>query len=660
MFGRLKQKLKEFTDSVTKKVDEKAVIVEDIESEPESGSDSGLPVSDEIEKTDEITTSQIKQAESSEIDDLSVASEISEIDKMSVASEISEIGEMSVASEIPKASVASETSEISKTSAASEISDISKVSVASETSEISKTSVASETSEISKTSVASETSEISKTSVASETSEISKAFVASETSEISELGESTKLNESTESIESAVAESEVSIGAAASGFTESIESTESSDETQKIEKAAPKVKTKDNSFMSKFKNIFSGKSQTTKKGEADKTDKKEKIDKETDLVIRSDIETDIETDIGTETIKAIESDVEVQKETAIKSDTEAGIKKEAEDSKTKLEKTESQLKSEKPAAVSAETAASSSKKTKKAGFFDKAKALFNREVILDEKDLEEPLFELEMALLESDLALSVCEAIINSVREELIGTHKKIGKNSSQFIEDALKKSILNVMSANVFDFDEYIKNKEGKTIHLAFVGINGTGKTTSVAKLAHRFKKQGYSVVLAAGDTFRAGAIDQIQIHADRLGVKLIRHHEGSDPAAVIYDALQYAKSHNIDILLSDTAGRMHTNLNLMSQLEKICRVSNPDLVIFVDEATAGNDAVERARQFSEAVEIDGSILTKLDADSKGGAAISIAYITQKPILFFGMGQEYDDLMKFDPEWFVNKLFED
>ena len=166
--------------------------------------------------------------------------------------------------------------------------------------------------------------------------------------------------------------------------------------------------------------------------------------------------------------------------------------------------------------------------------------------------------------------------------------------------------------------------------------------------------------MTIAAGDTFRAGAIDQIQIHADRLGIKVIKHQEGSDPAAVIYDALQYAKAHKSDVLLSDTAGRMHTNINLMAQLEKICRVSAPDLIIFVDEATAGNDAVLRASQFNDAVPISGTILTKLDADSKGGAAISIAYITQKPILFFGVGQSYDDLLKFDPEWFVEKIFED
>ncbi|MDV0447531.1 Signal recognition particle receptor FtsY [Methanosarcinaceae archaeon Ag5] len=311
--------------------------------------------------------------------------------------------------------------------------------------------------------------------------------------------------------------------------------------------------------------------------------------------------------------------------------------------------------------ITAETVNTKTGKKEKVGFFGRAKALvFDREVILDDDDLEGPLMDLQIALLESDLALSVTDAIVASVKDQLSGTRKKFGKNTGNIVEDALKTAILDVMSANTFDFDEFIESKKGTTAHIVFVGINGTGKTTSIAKIANRLQKQGKTVTIAAGDTFRAGAIDQIQIHADRLGVKTIRHQEGSDPAAVIYDALQYSKAHKIDVLLSDTAGRMHTNVNLMAQLEKICRVGNPDLVIFVDEATAGNDAVERASQYSDAVAISGTILTKLDADSKGGAAISIAYITQKPILFFGVGQNYDDLMKFDPVWFVNKIFED
>ncbi|MGP8320739.1 MAG: signal recognition particle-docking protein FtsY [Methanosarcinaceae archaeon] len=296
---------------------------------------------------------------------------------------------------------------------------------------------------------------------------------------------------------------------------------------------------------------------------------------------------------------------------------------------------------------------------KKIGFAKKAKSLmFEREVFLKESDLEGSLWELEMALLESDLAVSVAEAIVESVKNELVGTSKKIGRNTGNIVEQALKNAIYDVMSANTFDFDDFIKNTP-KPINVIFIGINGTGKTTSIAKISKRLKDMGYSVVIAAGDTFRAGAIDQIKIHAENIGVKLIKQPEGSDPAAVVYDAVRYAKGHGMDVVLSDTAGRMHTNVNLMTQLQKICRVNPPDLLIFVDEAVAGNDAVERASLFNDIVPIDGSILTKTDADAKGGSAISIAFITGKPILFLGMGQGYDDLQKFDPEWFVNQLFE-
>jgi signal recognition particle-docking protein FtsY len=346
-------------------------------------------------------------------------------------------------------------------------------------------------------------------------------------------------------------------------------------------------------------------------------------------------------------VKAVENAAAAEVEVEVKAAENTAAEKQETDVEKELE----------TAAPSFES--DSEKSTEKAGFFKKAKALiFDREVILDDGDLEGPLMELEIALLESDLALSVTDAIVASVKEQLNGTRKRLGKNTGSIVEDALKNAILEVMSANVFDFDEFLKERSDKTVHIAFVGINGTGKTTSIAKIANRLQKAGYSVAIAAGDTFRAGAIDQIQIHADRLGIKTIRHQEGSDPAAVIYDGLQYAKAHKVNVLLSDTAGRMHTNVNLMAQLEKICRVSSPDLILFVDEATAGNDAVERASQFNAAVPIDGTILTKLDADSKGGAAISIAYITQKPILFFGVGQEYDDLMKFDPKWFVDQVF--
>lgn len=295
----------------------------------------------------------------------------------------------------------------------------------------------------------------------------------------------------------------------------------------------------------------------------------------------------------------------------------------------------------------------------KPGILDKIKAaVLEQEFIIDEKSLHDHLWELEMALLESDVALPVAEKIVESVKNELVGTRRKIGSDTGKIVETAIKNAIFKVISVDSFDFDELVK-KANKPVSIVFVGVNGTGKTTTIAKMAQRFKAQGYSVVIAAGDTFRAGAIEQIDRHAEALGIKLIKHQEGADPAAVIYDAIQFARAKHKDIVLADTAGRMHTNVNLMDQLKKVCRVNQPDLVIFVDEAVAGNDAVERAKLFNSAVAFNGSILTKADADSKGGAAISISYTTGKPILFLGVGQSYKDLVKFEPQWLLARLFE-
>ncbi|MEA1908454.1 MAG: signal recognition particle-docking protein FtsY [Euryarchaeota archaeon] len=289
---------------------------------------------------------------------------------------------------------------------------------------------------------------------------------------------------------------------------------------------------------------------------------------------------------------------------------------------------------------------------------EKAKTLvLERELILDEGDLKKSLDDLEIALLESDVAFPVVESIIDAIKQELIGAHKKIGANTGNIVETALRNALLSVMSKEMFDFDEFIANAP-KPVNIVFTGVNGTGKTTTIAKVASRLKENGYSVVVASGDTFRAGATEQIEVHAERIGVKLIKHQHGGDPAAVIYDAMQHATAQHRDVVLADTAGRLHTNINLMDQLGKICRVTPPDLVIFVDEAVAGNDAVERAREFNETVPISGSILTKVDMDSRGGAAISIAHVTGKPVLFLGTGQKYEDLKKFDAEWYVDQLF--
>ena len=294
------------------------------------------------------------------------------------------------------------------------------------------------------------------------------------------------------------------------------------------------------------------------------------------------------------------------------------------------------------------------KRTKNAGKQSTDKAFFEREI--RQKDLEQPLWELELALLESDVAMPVTDRIIQTVSDDLTGKKRRWRQDIGGMVDEALRDGIERVLDVNGLDFDAFVQ-QASKPVTIVFTGINGTGKTTTIAKMAHRLKSQGYSVVLAAGDTYRAGALEQIERHAENLDVKLIKHQQGADPAAVIYDAEQYAKAKHKDIVLADTAGRIHTNINLMNQLKKIERVIDADLVIFVDEALAGNDAVERALQFNTVMPIDGSILTKIDADSKGGAAISIAQATGKPILFLGTGQGYGDMIKFDPAWLVNRL---
>ncbi|MCU4140667.1 MAG: Signal recognition particle GTPase FtsY [Methanophagales archaeon] len=292
---------------------------------------------------------------------------------------------------------------------------------------------------------------------------------------------------------------------------------------------------------------------------------------------------------------------------------------------------------------------------RKLGVKEKLKAVFKLEAFLDERDLDAALSDFEEDLLESDVALPVAEAIISNVKEALLGKRRKIGENVSKIVLEALKEALLNVFPEG-FDFEEFVRVRE-KPVKIVFVGVNGTGKTTTIAKIAYFLKERGFSVVLASADTYRTGAVEQLEKHADALNIKVIKHRYGADPAAVVYDAVKYAEAHKKDVVLADTAGRMHTNVNLMEQLRKICRVTRPDLVIFVDEAIAGNDAVERARIFDEYVGIDASILTKADMDVKGGSAISIAYITSKPILFLGTGQKYGDLVKFDPKEFVERI---
>ena len=291
----------------------------------------------------------------------------------------------------------------------------------------------------------------------------------------------------------------------------------------------------------------------------------------------------------------------------------------------------------------------------KGGFFS-----FIKEKTLSEDDVDEILSELEMSLLEGDVAIDVATTVVDSVKEDLVGQKIKRSSDIEEYTYDALRNAISKIIDIEGKSMTELIemKKKEGEPLVVMFVGINGTGKTTTIGKLANYYLKKGYTPVIAASDTFRAGAIEQVTYHADNVGVKIIKHEKGSDPAAVAFDAVAHAKAHNKELVLIDTAGRMQTNTNLMDEMKKIRRVAKPDLVIFVGDALTGNDATEQATKFNEAIDIDGVILTKADADSKGGASLSIGYVIKKPIMFLGMGQGYDDIIEYDANWMLDQLF--
>ncbi|MCJ7699921.1 signal recognition particle-docking protein FtsY [Candidatus Bathyarchaeota archaeon] len=270
------------------------------------------------------------------------------------------------------------------------------------------------------------------------------------------------------------------------------------------------------------------------------------------------------------------------------------------------------------------------------------------------------LSDFKMNLVENDVAFPVAERICDEMEKRLDRVQVKRLEDRKKIVENNLREVLLEIMlTNNKIDFWKTAeeKRRKGEPFTIAFVGINGTGKTTTIAKICHLLNKKGYSAVIACSDTYRAGSIEQMEEHARRLGIKMIKHDYGADPAAVAYDTISHAKAHSINVVLIDTAGRMQTNKNLMNELAKIKRVVDPDLTILTVDSLIGNDAVMQAEEFNKSVGIDATILTKVDADVKGGSALSVTYVTQKPILFIGTGQRYDDIQEFNPEKFVQMI---
>ena len=269
------------------------------------------------------------------------------------------------------------------------------------------------------------------------------------------------------------------------------------------------------------------------------------------------------------------------------------------------------------------------------------------------------LDELETDLLSVDMGHAATKDLVNALKSRIIGSRVSTRTALPTLLENALRVSLRRLLEAGYWDFDKTVRAllSEDSPVIIMVVGVNGTGKTTTSAKLAYRLNEEGYSVVMAAADTFRAGAIDQLAAHAERIGVRCIKSQRGGDSAAVARDAVDSAKAKGDDIVIIDTAGRMQNKTNLMEELRKVHRVTNPHLVLFVADALAGNDAVEQAKVFQSMLRFDGAVLCKMDTDANGGAAMSIAHATGRPIVLAGVGQGYEDLISFDPEWLLDSI---
>jgi fused signal recognition particle receptor len=293
-------------------------------------------------------------------------------------------------------------------------------------------------------------------------------------------------------------------------------------------------------------------------------------------------------------------------------------------------------------------------KEKKKGFFEELSKVIT-ETKISEEYFNKLFTALETELLQNNVALEVTDKIRAELKLDLVGQSLKRGELSDRIKKD-LQDLLLGIFESPA-PIDLIALTKDHKPLILLFVGVNGVGKTTTLAKVASWLQKNNLTCVFAASDTFRAASIEQLGEHAKNLGIEMIKHNYGADPAAVAFDAIKHAKARGIDVVLIDTAGRQHANVDLMAELQKIKRVAKPNLTILTVDSLTGNDAVEQARLFNEKIGIDSSILAKVDADEKGGALLSVAYTTKKPILFLGVGQRYEDIEKFEPEKVISRI---
>ncbi|MEM2637610.1 MAG: signal recognition particle-docking protein FtsY [Candidatus Korarchaeota archaeon] len=270
---------------------------------------------------------------------------------------------------------------------------------------------------------------------------------------------------------------------------------------------------------------------------------------------------------------------------------------------------------------------------------------------LNEKSFENVWEEVFPELIKNDISAAAADRIHDILGNKLLGTRVKRFSNIEEHIMTALRETIIEILNFGTFDIVQLVKEKKEKPAVIAFFGINGTGKTTTIAKVARLLQKSGLSPVLAAADTYRAGSIEQLEEHCRRINARIVKQEYGADPAAVAWDAIESARNKHDDAVLIDTSGRMHTERNLMDELQKIIKIAEPDYKVLVVDALTGNDSVLQAEMFNGAVGVDGVIVAKMDADAKGGVPISVATAIKKPIIYLGVGQNYDDLIPFSTE---------